>query len=245
VVLAELFTGSECNPCVAADKAFDFLTVAYDRSAVAVLEYHLHIPGPDPMTNADTEARSKYYSNEGTPTAVIGGIDKRLGGGPLAGVRTSYDAYTFSIDRRSGGTPAAEVRLDGSVSDATVTISVEATGAESAGSLRLRIALVEETVHYKGSNGWEEHRAVVRKMIGGADGIPMSGGKASYSGTVDVNALSASLKAYIEEVEREPRKLTFKEKRSEVNPANLALVAFVQDDESREVLQAARLSLKK
>jgi len=65
-----------------------------------------------------------------------------------------------------------------------------------------------------------------------------------YSGTVDVPALGAAIAKYIGETEKEPRKLTFKEKRSEVNPQNLALVAFVQDDETREVLQAAHLSLK-
>src|SRR5262245_27716729 len=70
VVLVELFTGAQCPPCVAADLAFDALAKTYKPTEVVLLEYHLHIPGPDPLTNADSEARQKYYGDaiEGTPT---------------------------------------------------------------------------------------------------------------------------------------------------------------------------------
>ena len=45
-VLVELFTGTECPPCVAADMAFDALPKAFKSSEVVVLQYHLHIPRP-------------------------------------------------------------------------------------------------------------------------------------------------------------------------------------------------------
>lgn len=60
-VLLELFTGATCPPCVAADLAFDGLQKAYKPSELVLLQYHMHIPGPDPMTNPDTEARWAYY----------------------------------------------------------------------------------------------------------------------------------------------------------------------------------------
>ena len=50
-VLVELFTGAECPPCVAADLAFDALGKTYKPTDVVLLEYHLHIPGPDALTN--------------------------------------------------------------------------------------------------------------------------------------------------------------------------------------------------
>jgi thiol-disulfide isomerase/thioredoxin len=43
-VLAELFTGSECPPCVGADLAFDGLVEAVPAKYLAVLVYHLPIP---------------------------------------------------------------------------------------------------------------------------------------------------------------------------------------------------------
>src|SRR5262249_44181810 len=64
VVLVELFTGAECPPCVAADLGFDALAKTYKPSEVLLLQYHEHIPGPDPLTNADTEARMKFYGDD-------------------------------------------------------------------------------------------------------------------------------------------------------------------------------------
>src|SRR5262249_22800010 len=61
VVLVELFTGAQCPPCVAADMAFDALGKTFKPSEVVLLQYHLHIPGPDPLTNADTETRARFY----------------------------------------------------------------------------------------------------------------------------------------------------------------------------------------
>ena len=39
------------------------------------LQYHLHIPGPDPLTNKDSMARQQYYGDEigGTPTVFFNG----------------------------------------------------------------------------------------------------------------------------------------------------------------------------
>ncbi len=62
VVLTELFTGAECPPCKGADLALDLIGEYYPRSMVAILEYHLHIPGTDPLTNKESESRKEYYS---------------------------------------------------------------------------------------------------------------------------------------------------------------------------------------
>ncbi len=53
VVLMELFTGAQCPPCVAADVGFDALLESYKTSQVIGLQYHLHIPGPDPLDEPD------------------------------------------------------------------------------------------------------------------------------------------------------------------------------------------------
>jgi hypothetical protein len=48
VVVMELFTGAQCPPCVAADLGFDGLNKSYQPTDLVLLQYHQHIPGPDP-----------------------------------------------------------------------------------------------------------------------------------------------------------------------------------------------------
>src|SRR5207247_2202568 len=82
-VLVELFTGVQCPPCVAADLGFDALERAFKPTEAICLEYHIHVPGPDPLSNADTEARAKFYDRavEGTPTTLFNGKPGAGGGG--------------------------------------------------------------------------------------------------------------------------------------------------------------------
>src|SRR5262249_51347994 len=74
-VLVELFTGPQCPPCVAADLAFDALGKTFKPAEVVLLQYHVHIPGPDALTNPGTIARLRYYGDEveGTPTILFNG----------------------------------------------------------------------------------------------------------------------------------------------------------------------------
>ena len=69
--MVELFTGSKCAPCVAADLDAAALEVTWPMSHLIVLRYHEHVPGPDPLRNADSEARFGYYNGKGTPTVSL------------------------------------------------------------------------------------------------------------------------------------------------------------------------------
>jgi hypothetical protein len=107
------------------------------------------------------------------------------------------------------------------------------------------VALVEDVVHFKGSNNLSEHRSVVRRMIGSPEGIALKDGKASLAEEVDIAALVQSLKDYLDKYEQEPpsgsaanREFKFKEKKHEIDAGNLSLVAFIQNDETKEILQA-------
>ena len=248
VVLAELFSGAECPPCVAADLAFDGIIERYDRTAVAVLEYHLNIPGPDPMTNPDSERRADYYEVQGTPAAVIEGVEKRFEGGRATAAAQNFKALQDMIEPRLAGAPEVKfssVSLKREAGKVTVSGKVEWTpdAAGRPGKLRLRIALAEETVHYTGANGIHFHHMVVRKLLGPADGIPLSdqGNKAGFSESVSLSGLEAGLKEYLDNYEREYATLRgdfrFKEKPYGINPSLLRAVVFVQDDGTGQVLQ--------
>lgn len=112
VVLMELFTGAQCPPCVAADVGFDALLKTYQPTELVTLQYHLHIPGPDPLTNADTVARSKYYAVRGTPSTYFNGVSEAYGGGGMANAEKKYDQYREVIDTRLKEARAAEIKLN-------------------------------------------------------------------------------------------------------------------------------------
>ena len=74
IVLVELFTGSRCAPCVAADVGLEGVEKTYSKSQVLTLRYHVHVPGHDPLTNEDCEARfHNYYKAAGTPSMFVDG----------------------------------------------------------------------------------------------------------------------------------------------------------------------------
>jgi hypothetical protein len=111
------------------------------------------------------------------------------------------------------------------------------------------MALVEEVVHYTGENGVHFHHAVVRKMVGGPDGVSLekSNGNVTAEEALGLDEVIQSLKKYLDDYEansKAPRKVELIEKKHEVDPTQLAVVAFVTNDETKEVVQAAYLKLK-
>lgn len=73
-VLAEVFTGAACPPCVSATLEFEAMRRRYSREEFIVLMYHQHIPAPDPMTNPASQARYAYYGGSGVPSYTIDGL---------------------------------------------------------------------------------------------------------------------------------------------------------------------------
>ncbi|MFC1530499.1 hypothetical protein ACFL6R_07295, partial [Gemmatimonadota bacterium] len=165
VVLAELFTGSECPPCLGADLGFDRLLEHFPNSALAVLQYHEHVPLPDPMANPHTRTRIDYYGARGTPSVYIDGRGLPLGGGSADAADRLYEAYRNggrrialldTIERQLIEAPQLEIELNArrSGSSLSVTAGVRALeNLEERAGLRLHIALVERQLDYRGHNG--------------------------------------------------------------------------------------------
>src|SRR5262249_47270406 len=104
--------------------------------------------------------------------------------------------------------------------------------------VRLRVALVEEEVAYKGSNGLPVHHHVVRAMPGGADGTVLKGKSEKKTFTVDLAELKKKLADYLDKYAAK-RPFPGKERLME-----LKVVAFVQNDRGGEVLQAAQVDVR-
>jgi hypothetical protein len=246
VVLVELFTGAQCPPCVAADKAFDALDKTYKPGEVVFLEYHEHIPGPDPLANAGTEARFRYYfgMRGGTPGIFFAGKDLAGGGGDEFDAPEKYDEYVEAINPLLEQPAIGTIKLTAKQTGSKVEITAEASGvdAKSDANIRLRLALVEDKVEYKGGNGIPEYHHVVRDMPGGVTGFPVKDGGVKQTVTVDLDELKKGLKKYLDEWAAENDK--FPGKLPEIELKNLRVVAFLQNDKTKEVLQATQVDVK-
>jgi hypothetical protein len=253
VVLMELFTGAQCPPCVAADVAFDALMAGYKPSELIGLQYHLHIPGPDPLTNTDSEARSSYYTARSTPTVLLNGEplpETNRGGGPMAAAEMKYGQYRKLIDGQLDGRKRAAIDLKATREGDSIRIVAEATavkgedadkGEEKAGEgskPRLRLVLTEESIRYVGGNGLRFHHHVVRALPGGADGKELTDGTCRQELSVDLNEVRAGIESYLSD---------FEKTRSFPNPLpgigleGLSVVAFVQDDADKQVWHAVQV----
>ncbi len=247
-VLAELFTGSECRPCQAADIAYNKLLERYDRSELTVLEYHLHIPRPDPMTNTDTKLRSEYYGVNSTPTSIIDGTNVVNSGGQGIAARSKFAVYADAIDHILTTAAKASVKISAKIRRNKVSFAVSASVTNVRKSYKLRIVLAEDGIRYQGANGIMEHRFVVRKMIRGAGGMSFNqNGKAIVKDAFTVSAIEDQLEKYLTTYEQKMQKpgTLFIEKKSEIDPKQLYIVAFVQDDATRRILQSTIVKVKR
>jgi hypothetical protein len=245
VVLFELFTGAQCPPCVAADVAFDALNTSYTPKEVILLQYHLHIPGPDPLTNADTEARSKYYGDDlrGTPTTFFNGKSLAGGGGGMANSEGKYTEYRELIDPMLEADKKADIDLKAALDGEVVTINATAKAgdaAKDAKALKLRFALIEESVRYVGGNGLRFHHHVVRALPGGPDGLELKDGEGKADLTVKLADLRQGLETYLSDFEKNR---PFPNPLPSIKLENLSVVAFVQDDDDHSVLHAVLVPL--
>lgn len=254
VILAELFTGAECNPCVGSDMAFDALSAYYPRSAVAILEYHVHVPGPDPMTTHETWERYNWYGGDGTPTVIVDGRESMLGGGSKATARNKFNVYRYAIRKFESEKPRISLSLNvkSAGDDITIETSIAQTKAfTNTDKPTLHIALVERSVDYTGSNGIAKHIFVVRKMIDGSNGtgLSMKQPREKVSKQVNIAAVEKSIKEYLDSPTAQPSWSTrrpfsgWHTRPETLNRSNLAIVAWVQDMKTKEVLQASYYDL--
>lgn len=249
-ILTELFTGSACPPCITADTAFEGLIQRYNPSDVTVLIYDLHIPGPDPLTNPTSLARARFYGAHSTPTYFINGSDKQTGGGiDRKAAKDFIGKLTPKIDSQLERESEAELNLSAARENGIIkaTVNFENVRSESS-NLKLYVGLVENEVSYMGENGIRFHPMTVREF-GGEDhsGFAIKDKSGKIEWNFDLQKISADLKNYLEKYEQERREddkdFSFIEKKHELNHQNLSVVAFIQDDKTKNILQTAYINL--
>ncbi len=243
VALMELLTGTKCPTCVAADLASGIMEHVYPKNDLIVLRYHLHNAGPDPMAAPPSNERFKYYEGRGIPTMAING-KKIQGGGYIVHIPEMLRAYRKEVDDVLDDVTDVELKLSArfNVEDKAINISAEANRPDAFGEdLRLKIVLAEARLVHSATNGVLLHEQVVRKMVGGHEGIAPTDGKLEFQGAVNLLEYHAELEKYMTDFEDmvgnqtgEPFRFDFRP----LVPLRLNVIAFVQNEKTKEVLQA-------
>jgi hypothetical protein len=249
-VLAEVFTGAGCGPCIAADLGFDAMMERYKREELTVLMYHLHIPLPDPMTNLATQARGKFYSVQGVPSYALDGKSSG-GGGSRDMTQGFYDRVNPDVEKQLEVAAGADLKLDVALDNSTVKAKVAVSNIKSeSDKLKLHIVLAEDKLRYTGENGVRFHPMVVRSVAGPEyGGLPITAKDGqNFEWSFDLTTIATEIKKHLDEYEQAGHRgesFTFSEKKGQIDPGNLTVVAFVQDEKSKAVLQAATIKVRR
>lgn len=255
VVMMELFTGAQCPPCVAADVAFDALQKAYKPTDLVLVQYHMHIPGSDPMTNPDTEARWAYYQKlfpydrekrtgiGGVPSSLFNGKIAGGGGGGMTAAEGKFTQYADLINPLLEKSTEAKVAGKAKRIGDKLDIAVEVVNGDGA-DMKLRLLVVEENVRYAGSNGIRFHHQVVRAMPGGADGVAVKDKAFKHSAAVDLGDVRKGLTKYLDEfVVANPTRLFARPDRP-MDMKAVRVIALVQNDKTGEIVQAMQIEVE-
>jgi hypothetical protein len=247
VAVFELFTGAQCPPCVAADVAFDALDKAYKPTDLVLIQYHMHIPGPDPLTNLDTIARWDYYRGlapmevRGTPTSIFNGKIQAGGGGGMGNSKGKFHEYKVIIDEILEKSSDLSFKGSAKLTGDEIAIDVAVDGVKDEKDLKLRFILVEESLKYVGGNGLRFHHQVVRALPGGAKGMDLTASSNKQSVKVNLGELRTNLVKYLDEYAKER---PFSNPDRPLDLKHLKLIAIVQNDTTGEILNAASFDVK-
>lgn len=247
--------------------AFEAALEKYRREEYILLSYHIHIPLPDPMTNPAALARQQFYGVRGTPSYVVDG-EASSGGGSADAAKLLFESKIDPmIAKHMAEAPESAIKITAQVDKSAIKVKTTVSKVASmSDKLRLQIALVEGHVRYSGENGTRFHDMVVRTMaapppatagkkpaVGEAAGAtpgtalpalgfalkPGQGGTFEYS--FDLAKAAADALAHLQDFETNTRKgeYSFRQKKHEIDPSKLSVVAFVQDEATKKILQAA------
>jgi hypothetical protein len=235
---------------VGAGLAFDAARERYTRQDFIWLNYHVHIPLPDPMVNPSTVARRTFYGVNSSPSYFFDGEIDGGGGGSADSAKALFESKVDpKIQAHLAVAPEAAIRIQATQTGNTVKAKATVSGVMSkSAKLRVQIVLAEESVTFSGENGERFHPFVVRSMAvdaKAAQGFALAPGKGgSFEYTFDLVKAMADAKESLIAYETKERKgeYTFREKKHEIRNG-LVAVAFVQDEATKNVLQATYVKI--
>ena len=217
LVLLEHFTGANCGPCALYNPAVQDMLEANPDKFIA-LKYQVDIPTADIMYNqnpGEVDARRSYYGVTSAPYSQIDG--NHFSGHPA-------DWNMGTINTRQAVMPPVDIEINAELLPGFEEVAVEVivTATEDlSGSLVGQIAIVEEHIHFDsppGSNGETDFYDVMKKMLPNANGTSIPNLLQGESFTINESWTLANVYDFF----------------------TLGVVAFVQNNSTKEILQAAK-----
>ena len=225
LVLVEHFTQASCGPCASQNPALKTLLDA-NATKVVALKYQTSWPGVDPMNAAnptEAAARVQYYNVTGVPNSVMDGSGPGSPG-TIVTTTTINNRYNTAAPLNISASHQWTAGYDSIQIGVFVANAGTATVASgAAGSLKLHVAVIEEEVNYPsapGSNGETNFYQVMRKMVPDASGTTMA--DSWTAGQTQMFVFKVAAPSYL------------------ANLNKVAVVAFIQDNSNKSVLNASR-----
>jgi hypothetical protein len=212
VVLLEDFANISCPPCVTSNQIIESLLHGSYAGKIAVVKFPTNFPSPnDPffLENASLcTSRIVYYNVLYAPTIVVDGILK-----PSA---TDSDEVKEKIDERLVENAPFKITVNTSFQDSSLIVNINVQAINLAGinmaDLILYTTVVENDINYEAPNGESVFYNVLRKMLPSDNGLTLQG--------ISNTTLNWETDLF-----------------SNWNPDNLHVVAFIQNNQTKEVLQ--------
>ncbi|MCD6112780.1 MAG: T9SS type A sorting domain-containing protein [Bacteroidales bacterium] len=213
MVVLEIGTGTWCTYCPGAAMGAEDLI--NNGCDVAVIEYHLS----DDYSNPEAVSRANYYNITGIPDAYFDGIVNSGGGSHSSSM---YSYYLPKYNQRKAIPSDFNLNITGSHMGFThfnFNIDIEKVGTNSSSNLVLHFAITESDIPEVWQGQTELH-FVERAMLPNQYGTNLD---FSGSNTQQVNI----------EFDANPEWVT----------ENCEVVAFIQDKNTKEVMQADKIKL--
>lgn len=218
LVLLEHFTNAKDSKSLEANDIVN--TISQDNpNDVAVISYHTSFPETDPINDlnpVDPAARALYYGISTVPYSF-------MDGGFEGSAVYDYSTREFNLKDmiiRSLADPLFNIAINQVQEDDQLNINIEITSLtdNSSSDLTLHVALTEEEINSSraGLSDDNTYRNVLRKLLPDAGGTPLP--SSFTEGQSQEYAFNWSLENIF-------------------NAENMAIVAFIQGETEREVLQ--------
>jgi thiol-disulfide isomerase/thioredoxin len=221
VIMVEMFTATWCRNCPEAEAALNSLMEDPGPEAICIVAYH-GTPDRDVLASEETAARIDWYESDPGFPVIVGGFPTVVFDGSrfVQGARTPEEAevnYRIEVNARKDVGSPLSIRLSGSIDsqggDVTALVRVEDRLPE--GSLVLNLVVIEDHVAQWGP--WTSVYDFVTRDILQAEEINVE----SVGDSVSVERQFTLGEGWI--------------------PDNMDVIAFVQDSNTKEILQSGRL----
>ncbi len=215
-VLFEQFTSSTCGPCASANPGFNAI-LDNNASKSCAIKYQMNYPAVgDPCYTQESTDRHDYYGVAGIPHVNMTGL--KYSGHPAYVTQAMLDN---DYDNNPG---LFAMNVSFQITGSTLTAYVTSTAqvAIASNNLKLHVVVVEDHVtHSPQSNGETDFYDVMRKMLPNSSGTTLA---AQISGQVENKTLNYTIPAG---------------GGAPIVNGELRVVAFIQDNLTKEVFQAA------